>query len=108
MRHAAASHCRPRSRPMKSKLFMVKEEEDGDEFLVQSAEHWPFQRPAKKAEVTSAAIAEMLDHDAENKNRHDFVGVYSWLAKAIVSEAGESAACRILGQIVDLGGLENV
>lgn len=55
--------------------------------------------------LSPAAIGELLDHDAENENRHDFVGCHVKLALILATEVGKEKAIVILRKIVDAGGL---
>lgn len=51
---------------------------------------------------------DMLDQDAENKNRHAFVGVHWELGKLLAMETDEATATKVMRAIVDRGGLHEM
>jgi hypothetical protein len=89
-------------------LFMVTEEEGGDEYLSSSRDGCFRSRVATQADITCDGLASMLDQEAENVNFHDFVGVHQNLAKLLLDEVDEDDATEIMRQISNHGGLHKM
>jgi len=65
-------------------------------------------RPAIKNDITSATMAEWLDRQAENENRHDLVGCYTWIADQLRKLASEKVAEKLMHRIAEAGCLSMV
>ncbi len=87
-------------------LFWVEEEEGSGEYLTDCPEpDCHSKRVAKLDELEAHEIAGYLDQEAENCNRHDFVGCHKALAALIRSNASRTAANKIMLAILKAGGL---
>ena len=65
-------------------------------------------RLAREDEITLAAMVEMLDRDAEDRNAHDFVQAHLSLAALLKQEVGEEATKKIFRRISKLKGLHGI
>ena len=90
------------------KFWMVKQGKDDGEHLATSNAYCESSRLATDRDMTPVAIADMLDHDAENGNWHAFVGCHVKLAQLLTREVGKSTAARIMRRIVDMDGLHGM
>ncbi len=61
--------------------------------------------PAADVYYTSELVAAYMDQDAENQNRHAFVGVHAGLLSILKDHLGEIACREIYEELLDLGGL---
>lgn len=59
-------------------------------------------------DATLEDIAAFCDMEAESANRHGMVGVHLWLALYLQREVGREAATRILREIAERGGLDEL
>ncbi len=93
-------------------LYMVHDNCGGEqsaEWLELSDEDYQgTSRLARDEEVTLEAMADVLDHDAENINAHDFVGAHRGLAALLHREIGRAGATEILRFLCDLRGLHGM
>jgi hypothetical protein len=90
----------------KIKLYWVEEEKGSGKYLTDSPEPDAYSKvPAKLDELDSHDIAEYLDQEAENCNRHDFVGCHKALAGLIRRNADDEAADKVLLALLKAGGL---
>lgn len=88
------------------KREIVRCEEDGCTYLTYDTTYTkPIERRVKP---TLAEAVELCDHDAENRNAHDFCGVHKKLAKLIERVAGIDVADTVMREIADYGGLQGM
>ncbi len=89
-------------------LYMVSEDDGESRRLSTRSHYYPESRPAEPHEITLEAMADMLDHDAESANAHDFVMCHRALAALIHREAGREVATRVMRRLVDFDGLQGI
>ena len=65
-------------------------------------------RPATREEATLELMAECLDHDAENRNAHDFACSHLGLAALLIQEVGREAATKLMRRLAGYGGLHGM
>lgn len=90
------------------KIYMVRRDGDEAEYLDTSKLDCDSWREANDADLTPNAVGEMCDQDAENGNRHDFVGVHRKLFKMLAKQVNGPSLHRIMRKIVDAGGLHGM
>lgn len=88
-------------------LFIYREATDGPEILGRHDKTGFGCRPALPRELTPDRLARFLDSE-EQEARGDLVGAYDGLRGMMVKMLGESAAGRILRELIDRGGFRGM
>src|SRR5512134_207156 len=60
------------------------------------------------ADATLEELVELCDHDAENRNAHDFCGVHRLLGAVLFRRYGRESATATMAEIALLGGLQGM
>lgn len=90
----------------KTKLYRVREAGEINSHLTDNPDgNYVESERVKLEELDSYEIADYLDQQAENENRHDFVGVHSRLAKLIRVQATDIDADVVMLEVLKAGGL---
>lgn len=92
----------------RKRLYMVREEEGGPEWLSDDKAYYFSARSAGAADLTLEAVADFLDQDAEDCNAHDFVRCHRGLAALLAKEGGRELATAALRRLADFGGLHGM
>ena len=93
-------------KPKRRVLYWVREDESGTPWLAGSSEYYKFAAEATDESLKADALAEMLSHDAENENYHDFVGAAEKLIPILRRVTDEAGVVEVLRSIVDCGGFQ--
>lgn len=89
---------------MRERLYVIRD--DGGERLSRLPGASP--RPAGAGDLTLKRLADFLDHDAEDQNAHDFVGLHRALAALLCRQASPPVAREVFLWLLDHGGLHGV
>lgn len=89
--------------------WATEEGSDGRHLTDDPKGYYSSTEKVKVDDLDSYDLADFLDQEAENENRHELVGVHAKLAKIIRVEAGEDhTASKVMQAITKAGGLWNM
>lgn len=91
-------------------LYMAYTGDSGESLRLKYDQYADRCREAEASDITIDAMADMLDHDAENGNHHDFVGCHAKLAKMFLARCRckPVIAKELMRDLCDVGGLHGM